>query len=391
MERVTLKRGRDKRVLDGHPWVFSGEVERIPTVDMGAIVEVYDAKNRWVGLGYCNPQSNILVRILTRKHEAIDRDFFRRRLEECLDLRRWTVRDADAYRLVHAEADGMPGLIVDRYQDFLSLQILAGGIEVWRDLLVELLVELTGVKGVFERSDVPVRRLEGLEERTGVLWGEAPPEGLVIQEGPYRLLVDLYGGQKTGFFLDQRPNRLKLGALCQGKTVLNCFSYSGGFSVAAGIGGAEHVLSVDISPEAIQLGEKNALLNGLSDRLEWMTANAFDALREFEKEGRRFDVVILDPPAFTKTKDSVPGAVRGYKEINLRGMRLLNPGGMLVTSSCSHHISPDHFLGILADAAKDTQRRIRTLAIEGPGPDHPFLLAAPETRYLKCVFAEVQA
>ncbi|HEY9766417.1 MAG TPA: class I SAM-dependent rRNA methyltransferase, partial [Chroococcales cyanobacterium] len=336
MEKVTFKRGRDRRALDGHPWVFAGEVFNIPQGPDGQIVEVYDSANRWMGLGYCNPHSNILVRLLTRRREeAIDENFFRRRLSECLELRKKVVRDSDSYRLVHAEADGLPGLIVDRYGDYLVVQVLALGIEKHLGTITRALAELTGVKGIYERSDVPVRKLEGLPERTGVLFGEAPPEEVVISEGPYKIAVDLYGGQKTGFFLDQRRNRLLLGSLAAGKTVLNCFSYSGGFSVAAGMGGAESVLSIDISAEAIKWGERNAQLNGLEKKHTSMVANAFDALPAFEREGRKFDLVILDPPAFTKSKDSLPGAIRGYKEINLRAMRLLNPGGLLVTSSCS--------------------------------------------------------
>lgn len=386
MERVVLR--RKSRVLEGHPWVFAGEVEVIPQNSDGQIVEVYDNRKRWVGYGYCNSKSNILVRILSRRQsETIGPDFYRERLKECVEMRKHFVKDTNAYRLVHSEADGLPGLVVDRYGDYLSIQILALGIEAQRDLIVESLAEMTGVKGIYERSDVFVRKLEGLEERTGVAWGEAPPQELIIQEGPAKFIVDLYGGQKTGFFLDQRINRMQLGQLTQGKSVLNCFSYSGGFSIAAGLGGASSVLSIDISEDAVALGEANAKLNGLE--LEWKAANAFDCLREFDREGRKFDVVILDPPAFTKTKDSIPGAQRGYKEINLRGMRILNPGGILVTSSCSHHIDHDHFLSIVQGAANDAGKRMKSVIYNGPGPDHPFLVAAPETRYLKCLFAEI--
>lgn len=389
--RVQFKRNRDERVLQGHPWVFSGEVlEKPPAEADGAIVGVYDSRGRFIGQGYCNTQSNILVRILSRaRNEVIDRAWWRARLAEAIALRGTYVHGTDAYRLVNAESDGVPALVVDQYAGFLSIQILSLGIDVRRQELVELLVELLHPKGVYERSDVPVRRLEGLEARKGVLYGEEPPRDLVIQEGPYRLHVDLHEGQKTGFFLDQRPNRLQVGELSKGKRVLNCFSYSGGFTMAAAQGGASEVVSVDISAEAVALGEQNAKLNGVADRCRWVTANAFDFLREQEKGGELYDVVILDPPAFTKTKESIPGAVRGYKEINLRGIRLLKPGGLLISSSCSHHINPAHFVGIIQEAAVDSGKRLRMLELRGAGMDHPILPAASETNYLKCFYGTV--
>lgn len=388
---VQFKRNRDERVRAGHPWVFSGEVLAKPPAEAdGQIVTVYDSRGKFIGQGYCNTQSNILVRLLSRvRGEGIDRAWWRSRLEEAIALRQAYVSGTDAYRLVNAEADGLPALIVDRYGDYLSIQVLALGIEVRLAELVEILAELVQPKGIYERSDVPVRRLEGLEPRTRVLWGEAPPKDLVIREGDYRLKVDLETGQKTGFFLDQRPNRLQVGAMAKDKRVLNCFSYSGGFSIASAVGGAQEVVSVDISAEAIALGDANAALNGVTDRCRWVTANAFDYLRELERSGEVFDVVILDPPAFTKTKESIPGAVRGYKEINLRGIRLLKPGGLLVSSSCSHHISASHFVEIIQSAAIDSGRRLRSLELRGAGLDHPTLPAAPETNYLKCFYGTV--
>lgn len=388
---VQFKRNRDERVRAGHPWVFSGEVMQVlPPEAAGQIVTVLDSRGKYLGHGYCNPRSNILVRILSRrKDELIDRAFWRSRLAEAISLRNEYVSGTDACRLVNAESDGIPALIVDRYGDFLSIQVLSLGIDVRLKELVELLVELVKPKGIFERSDVPVRRLEGLEQRTGVLWGEAPPSDLVISEGPYKLQVDLHTGQKTGFFLDQRPNRLLLASLCKDKRVLNTFCYSGGFTMAAAVGEAKEVVSVDISPEAIALGEANAKLNGVEDRCTWLTANAFDFLREQERLGELYDVVILDPPAFTKTKESIPGAVRGYKEINLRAMRLLKPGGLLISSSCSHHISATHFVEIIQSAAADTFKRLRQLELRGAGMDHPTLPASPETNYLKCFYGTV--
>lgn len=389
--RVQFKRNRDTRVLAGHPWVFAGEVlEKPPAEADGQIVGVYDARGRFIGQGYCNTRSNILVRLLSRaKAEVIDRAWWRNRLAEAIALRREYVTGTDAYRLVNAESDGVPALVVDRYGDYLSIQVLSLGIDVRLQEIVELLVELVQPKGVYERSDVPVRRLEGLEQRTGVLWGEAPPRDLVIHEGPYKLQVDITSGQKTGFFLDQRPNRLQVGRLSEGKRVLNCFSYSGGFSMAAALGGAREVVSVDISEDAVALGEANAHLNGVADRCKWVAANAFDFLREQEKAGEQYDVVILDPPAFTKTKESIPGAIRGYKEINLRGIRLLRPGGLLVSASCSHHMDPTLFVSVIQEAATDSGKRLRMLQLAGAGMDHPILPAASETNYLKCFYGTV--
>lgn len=395
--RVVMRKGRDERVKAGYPWVFAGEVYELPDPALdGQIIAVEDTRGLFLGLGMVNTKSNILVRLLTRQRETVDREFFKRRLGEAIAYRdRYGRLDAGpeaGYRLVHAEADGLPALIVDRYADTLVCQALALGVAQRLPMLVELLVELlgeTGLKTIYERSDVLVRNLEGLAPTTGVLWGEAPRKDLIITEGGGRFQVDVEGGQKTGFFLDQRLNRDRVRELARGR-VLNTFCYSGGFSIAAALGGADEVLSVDISADAIALAEENARLNGVEGKCKWQTANAFDALRELEKANEKFDVVILDPPAFTKNKDSIPGAIRGYKEINLRALRLLNPGGLLVSSSCSHHISPALFLEIIAGAAADTRRRLRLIELRGPSPDHPVLPASPETDYLKCALAEVR-
>lgn len=390
MKTLVLKPQRIHRIRAGHPWVFAGEVQKVSGQEApGEIVQVKDAKGKFIGLGMVNPHSNILVRLLTRQEEVIDDAFWRRRIDEAIALREAYVTGTDAYRLIHSEADGLPGLVVDRYGDFLSVQILAMGIETRKDLILERLVERLQPKGIFERSDVSVRKLEGLSERKGVLWGEAPPENLMIHEGPYRLHVDLPGGQKTGFFLDQRPNRLRVGELAKGRRVLNAFSYSGGFTMAAALGGASEVVSVDISAEAIALGEANAKLNDVADRCQWVTANAFDFLREQERAKEVYDLIILDPPAFTKSKESIPGAIRGYKEINLRAIRMLRPGGMLVSASCSHHMDSETFVSVIQDAANDSGRRLRQLDLRGAGMDHPVLPAAPETNYLKCFYGTV--
>ena len=391
--KVTLKKNRDERVRAGHPWVFAGEVYQLPSPSLdGQVVAVEDSFGRFMGHGLVNTKSNILVRLLTRQREPINREFFKRRLQEAIAYRERFAHlpsgPGAAYRLVHAEADGMPAFIVDRYGDYLVCQTLSLGMAERLPMLTELLAELVAPKGIYERSDVLVRSLEGLEQSAGVLWGEAPPEDLEIVEAGARFRVDLRSGQKTGFVLDQRLNRQRVKELARGR-VLNTFCYTGGFSIAAALGNADEVVSVDISPEAIQLAEENAKLNGVEGKSRWIAANAFDTLREMEKAGEKFDVVILDPPAFTKNKASIPGAVRGYKEINLRAMRLLAPGGLLVSSSCSHHISPALFVEVIRDAAADTRKHVRQIELRGPSPDHPVLPAAPETDYLKCFMGQV--
>lgn len=395
MLTLSLKPGRDRRIRQGHPWVFAGEVQQLPDPETnGDLFQLRDARGQFLGVGFSNTRSNILLRLLSRKpDEAIDREFLRRRLQEAIALRRRLVRDTEAMRLVHAEADGLPGLVVDQYGRFLVIQLVALGMEVRRADIVALLAEMVQPEGIYERSDVPVRALEGLEPTAGVVFGAAPPEGLVVREGIYRFRVDLVAGQKTGFFLDQRPNRAFVGALAQslspGARVLNAFCYTGGFGIPAATGGAE-VLNVDVSEEAIAVGRQNAELNGVADRCRWEAANAFDRLRSLEKEGERFDLIVLDPPAFTKSKESVAGAIRGYKEINLRAMRLLQPGGLLVTSSCSHHIDAPTFVSVLQQAAMDNRQTLQQLALRGAGMDHPVLPGAPETSYLKCFIGTVR-
>jgi 23S rRNA (cytosine1962-C5)-methyltransferase len=295
----------------------------------------------------------------------------------------------DALRLVNAESDGLPGLIVDQYADVLVVQMLALGLEPWRDALIDALLDLVRPRTIWERSDVAVRELEGLERRTGLLAGREPPDRVEIREGRARLLVDVRSGQKTGMFLDQRRNRAAVASYAEDAVVLNCFAYSGAFGVHAGLAGARHVINADISGAACELAEGNMALNGLANRSEAIEANCFDMLREMSDGGLRFEMVILDPPAFTKSRDTIDSALRGYKEINLRAMRLLGPGGILVTCSCSQHIGDETFRSMLRSAARDAHREVRILEALGQGPDHPNLLHAPETKYLICLIAEV--
>jgi 23S rRNA (cytosine1962-C5)-methyltransferase len=387
---VRLRQQRPERL--GHPWVFAGEIAHIPdTVVDGDVVEVIDSQGHSFGLAYINRTSKITLRYLTRSVEAIDGQWWYDRLAEAIDRRAALPRIdvTDALRLVNAEADGLPGLIVDQYADVLAVQILALGLEPWRDVLIEALLDLVRPASIWERSDVSVRELEGLEQRSGLLAGDELPDLVEIFEGDARLLVDVRSGQKTGMFLDQRRNRMAAAAYAEGADVLNCFAYSGAFGVHAGLAGARHVTNADISAAACELAERNMAHNGLDDRHEAVEANCFDLLRELSDSPRRFDMVILDPPAFTKSRGTVDGALRGYKEINLRAMRLLRPGGILVSCSCSQHIDDEMFRAMLRDAAFDARKDVRIFEQRGQGPDHPVLLRAPETQYLICTIAEV--
>jgi 23S rRNA (cytosine1962-C5)-methyltransferase len=376
----------------GHPWVFAGEIAEIPAeVRDGDVVRVVDSAGRFLGMAYGNRRSKITVRYLSRQDETIDAAWWRARVETALRRRaRLGWLDAtDALRLINAEADGLPGLIVDQYADVLVVQMLALGLESWRDTLIDALWEMVRPATIWERSDVAVRELEGLGQRAGLLAGTAPPDLVEIHEGPARLFVDVRAGQKTGMFLDQRRNRSAVASYADEASVLNCFAYSGAFGVHAGLAGARRVINVDISSQACELATYTMQMNGLADRHEVIEANCFDLLRDWSDRSTRLDLVVLDPPAFTKSRATLESALRGYKEINLRAMRLLRRGGILATCSCSQHVDDLTFKAMLQDAAHDARRELRLLEQLGQGPDHPVLLQAPETQYLICVIAEV--
>ncbi|MBC8124031.1 MAG: class I SAM-dependent rRNA methyltransferase [Gemmatimonadaceae bacterium] len=389
----TVQLKPQRRSRRNHPWVFASEVAHFPTAEQladGGMVDVLDAQGRFYGRGFLNRHSQIAVRYLSRHSEVvIDKDWWMKRFSDALAYRRLILGDkATTFRWVHGEADGLPGLTVDRYKDFLVIQLLALGLEPWREVIVECLAAIGEPAGIYERSDAPVRSLEGLSEKTECLWGKMPPPLLDIEEGAAHLWVDLQRGQKTGLFLDQSLNRQQVARYAAGRTVLNAFSYTGAFGVHCALAGATSVLNVEVSQEASTIGEQNGLLNHLSNYTT-LTGNAFDVLREFDRDGRRFDMVILDPPAFAKSRRSLEGALRGYKEINLRAMKLLPPGGILVTSSCSSHLGMEDFRGIVQDAAQDINRVARLIEQRGQAPDHPVLLHVPETEYLKCLIMTV--
>ncbi len=380
--RIILKKGRDVSLRHGHPWVFSGALAGLEGDPApGDVVLATDSIGRPLGLGFFN-DGNIAFRLLTADPAArIDADFWRRRIEQAVELRRKVVPpETDAYRLVNAEGDGMPGLVVDRYGDYLAFSIQTAGIERWREAMISLLSEAAAPAGIYERSEGRARQLEGLPDRIGSVSGEVPV-AVGITENGLGFEVDLLTGQKTGFFLDQRGNREIVGSLSREATVLNCFSYTGAFSVYAARGGAGRVISVDSSATANDIARRNLVRNRLSpENHPVVTANCFEYLRETKET---FDLIVLDPPAFAKSRRDVERSARGYREINLQAARRLREGGMLATFSCSNPIDETMFAKIVLGAVRDAGKTAQLLRSLGAGPDHPVNLAHPEGRYLK--------
>ena len=384
MAKTVLIPGKEKRVHTGHPWVFRSDIARVEGEYLpGDIVDIVSSKGRFLARGYYNPNSQIALRIMTyREDEPVDRSLIFRRIHDAVEYRR-TFADMKSCRLVFAESDRMPALIVDAFGDVLVIQCLALGMEPFKQDVVDALVEELHPQGIWERNDVPVRKLEGLEMTTGLLYGEVPDRVLMTENG-VRFWVDVKEGQKTGFFLDQKENRAAIAPFVKDKTVLDCFTHTGSFALHAGKFGAKEVTGVDISEYACLFATENAKLNRLEDRVKFVTANAFDLLSEQSRTGNRYDVIILDPPAFTKTRSAVESAIRGYKEINLRAMKMVAPGGYLITCSCSQHVLPDMFRNMVMEAARDAKVLLRQVEFRTQGKDHPILPCAPETQYLKC-------
>jgi 23S rRNA (cytosine1962-C5)-methyltransferase len=388
---VELKAGREKALLRGHPWVFSGSIKKIDhgngEIIAGETAKIVDAKGTFLAWGAYSPASKIRVRVWsTDQGKKIDREFFRVRLENAILLRRRILHfeKLNAYRLVHAESDELPGFVVDWYADSIVVQFLTSGAELWRDTFVELLGELIECERIYERSDVEVRRLEGLAPRKGPLVGGDNFSLVRIKEGEINYWVDIRHGQKTGFYLDQRVNRSIVRNLATDRTVLDCFAYTGGFSIAALAGGARNVVAVESSAGAIKLGRENLTLNNISfDKMDWVEDDVFKALRRFRDQDKKFDMVILDPPKFAPTAAHAQRAARGYKDINLLGLKLLNPGGLLVTFSCSGGVSEELYQKIVAGAALDAGVQAKIIDRLGPGADHPVALNFPEGAYLK--------
>lgn len=385
MIRIVLQRGEEKRVRRGHPWIFSNEIREVQgEAAAGAAVEVYDAGGGLVGVGYYNPHSLIAVRLLARERADIDAPaFYRERIERALAYRRSLYPGLASFRVVYGEGDFLPGLVVDHYGEYLAVQFLTRGMEGRRAIIVQVLREIFLPRGIVARNDVAVRRLEGLPEEVEILCGEVP-ERIEVEEHGLRFRVDLCQGQKTGHFLDQKENHLLLDGKVAGKEVLDCFCYSGSWGIHAARFGAARVTCLDISGRAIELARENAQLNGLAGVMEFQTVDVFERLRSLKDEKWRFDVVVLDPPAFVKSKKALKEAEKGYLTVNRRALELLNPGGFLITCSCSYHLERERFRELLAQAAQQAGRDLRLVAARSQAPDHPVLLAVPETEYLKC-------
>jgi len=385
--KVFLQKNEEKRILDGHPWVFSNEVKSFEgKIVSGSICDVYTFDNTFVGKGFINTNSKIMVRILTLKDEEIDELFFYNRIEKAKSLR-MACNFENCYRVIYGEADFLPGLIVDKYDDTLVMQVLSLGMEHHKKWIINSLVKLFSPKCIYERSDSAVRKKEGLDEFKGVLYGEFSPI-VMIEENNIKMLVDVENGQKTGYFLDQKRNRRSLVDYVKDKTVLDCFSHTGGFMLHALKYKAKFVTAVDISEKACGDIEKNASLNSFTN-YEVICTDVFEFLRD-AKNMNKYDCIVLDPPAFTKNKDTIKKAYKGYKEINLQALKMIKPGGILFTFSCSMNMTKELFLEMLKDAIKDSKRNVRLLEFRLQSPDHPMLLGVEETVYLKCAVLYVE-
>jgi 23S rRNA (cytosine1962-C5)-methyltransferase len=388
MPSIRLKSKADKAVVRRHPWVFSGAIASVEgQPDSGETVDVYSSAGHWQARAAVSPYSQIRARIWTwDEAEQVDDAFMLSRLEQSIQRRGDLAHQSqtNAYREVFAESDGLPGLIVDRYGPYRVIQCLSAGVERWRDRIVQLIVDLVDPAGILERSDSEVRALEGLPQRVEVVWGEIPTKGVEIVEHGLKYLVDLHAGHKTGFYLDQRPNRLLAQEWLTGSKVLNCFAYTGGFTMSALLAGAEEVLSVDTSEAALELARANVSLNKLGlSRCRWSSEDVFQELRRLRDRGEQFDAIVLDPPRFASSSRQVQAAARGYKDINLLAFKLLKPGGRLMTFSCSGNVDEDLFQKIVAGAALDAEVNASIQARLSQAYDHPVLLSFPESRYLK--------
>jgi len=386
---VILKKNIGLRIEHGHPWIFGNEIaETDEAVKPGDIVSVFNGDKKFIGKGFFNPQSQIAIRLLTRDvNENVDAGFIHRRIESAWNYRK-KIGYTENCRVVFGEADGLPALIIDKFGEHFVIQTLALGMDVWKPSIVSALEQIFHTNKIYERNDVPVRELEGMVQQKGFL--SAPFDTkIIIRENEVKIEVDLENGQKTGYFLYQQENRRAIRHIVQDADVLGAFCYTGSFEVHAGHYGAKSVLGLDISENAVAVARKNALLNGLENKVRFEAVNAFDVLKKWSRENKKFDVVMLDPPAFTKSRENIGKAVSGYKEINLRGMKLLRSGGFLVSSSCTNLVSPQLFLDTIRAAAKDAGKKIRQVSYQAQSPDHPIAWGLENTHYLKFLIAEV--
>lgn len=389
MAKFFLRKKIGDRVINGHPWIFANELgDSDGTYEPGDIVEVYSYNGSFVGKGYINPASQIRIRLLTRdKNEEVNEQFFYKRIKQAWEYRQ-QIGYVENCRLIFGEADELPALIIDKFNDYLVIQTMALGIDNWKQAIVDALNQIFAPKGIYERNDVPVRELEGLPQQKGFL--SAPFDtNIILHENGLKFHVDIENGQKTGYFLDQQDNRRAIRHIVKDAEVLEAFCYTGTFSLHAAHYGAKSVLGLDISEYAVNTARRNAELNGYQDICKFEAVNAFDVLKQWGKEGKKYDVVMLDPPAFTKSRENIQKAITGYKEINLRGMKLTKPGGFLVTASCTNLVDPELFLKIIDMAAKDARRKLRQVTWQTQASDHPIRWHVPNTQYLKFLIVQV--
>lgn len=399
MQKIYLKKKINRRIENGHPWVFANEVDIVKSgfddpekpnmTEPGSIVDVHTYDDKFIGRGYSNPQSQIYVRILTRNQKEIINDqFFYHRIQQAWDYRQ-KIGYTENCRLIFGEADEMPALIIDKFNDYFVLQTLALGMDLWKPAITYALNNIFKPKGIYERNDVPVRELEGLPQIKGFL-SDPFDTNIIMNENGLQFHIDIANGQKTGYFLDQQDNRRAIQHIVKDANVLEAFCYTGSFSIHAAHYGAKSVLGIDISENAVAQCRRNAELNGLQHICNFQAINAFDALKQWSKEGKQYDVVIVDPPAFTKSRENIQKAITGYKEINLRAMKLVKPGGFLVTASCTNLVQPDLFLKIIEMAAKDARKKLRQVTYQTQASDHPIVWGMENTEYLKFLTVEVK-
>ncbi len=381
MGQVILRKDGDKRILKGHLWIFSNEIKEIKgNPKIGDIVDVYQYNGKFFGIGFFNPHSLISVRLLSLERTEIGYNFFRERISNAYRYRKILYPDSETFRLVHGESDFLPGLVVDKYNDLLAVQTFSYGMDMRLNLICDVLEDLFKPAGIVERNESPLREIEGLENRKGILRGNV--KETIFEDDGVKFKIDLLSGQKTGFYLDQRENRKVVRRFAKGKRVLDCFTNEGGFALHCAYTGAESVVGIDVSNVAIEKARANADLNNLKN-VEFEVADVFDKLREYLNRNEKFDIVILDPPSFTKTKRMVRSALSGYREINSTAMKILNPGGILATASCSHHIDDEMFMNVIIESSIMAKKKIRLVEWRGASPDHPVLPSMPETKYLK--------
>ncbi len=391
---VTLKKGEGRTLKSGGMWVFDNEIDQIEgSFENGDIVTIHDFDHYFLGYGFINEHSKIRIRLLSKKKgTVIDDAFMEKRVQNAWDYRKLTV-DTSCCRIIFGEADFLPGIVIDKFSDVLVVESLALGIDKWKQSILESLKKILAkdginIRGIYERSDAKVRLNEGLERYKGFIGEPFDPNVEIVENGVH-YIVNVEDGQKTGFFLDQKYNRAAIQKLCKGARVLDCFTHTGSFALNAGLAGADYVLGVDASETAITQARENAVLNHLEQKVSFQCADVFDLLPELDEQGERFDVVILDPPAFTKSRNSIKNAVKGYREINLRGLRLVKNGGFLVTCSCSHFMDPELFAKTIKEAAKSSHVRLRQVEFRTQASDHPILWAADESYYLKFYIFQV--